>query len=406
VTRIHPSDLKNSNLPMPARYMQMYGRFWDVVSLAIFGFAAIVPIASNPDALTWREYGSAALSLAQGVLYFFAIARGQCPISRGRLSVYFIGGGLLWVISCMLTPITWWIGFTYFGQMFGLLPPIAVIPGTAVLVFLSALIIFDWQILGIDVGAAIGFFFQWLVGNVLYLFIYGISRTSRQRAELIQKLETAQKELEASRQRDAELAALRERERLARDLHDSLGHALVAMSVQLEAVQRLYKVDAEKASHQIDELKNITRASMDELRRSLAGLRAPGLGERTLRAALQTLCNDVGQRARLDIHLDVDERVDALSPIQAEALWRAAQESFTNVERHADARTISLQIIVEGRAVLLTIQDDGRGFPPDAENQNGHFGLRGIRERVEGLGGTLTLTSNHGSRLDVSLPLL
>lgn len=406
MTQIHPSDLKNTSLPMPARYMQMYGRFWDVVSLVIFGFAAIVPIASNPDALTWREYASAGLSLAQGALYFFAIARSGWPLSRLRLAVYFIGGGLLWVTSSWMNPITWWLGFTYFGQMFGLLPPIAVIPGTAIFVFISALTAFDWQISQITIGAAVGFFFQWVAGNILYLFIYGISRTSRQRAELIQKLESAQRELEASRQRDEELAVLRERERLARDLHDSLGHALVAMSVQLEAVQRLYKVDAEKASHQIDELKNITRASMDELRRSLAGLRAPGLGERTLRDALQTLCKDVGQRARLEIHAEVDERVDALSPVQAEALWRVAQESFTNVERHADARKVSLQIRVEGRAVSMTIQDDGRGFPSDAENQNGHFGLRGIRERVEGLGGTLTLTANHGSRLDVSLPLL
>ena len=95
---------------------------------------------------------------------------------------------------------------------------------------------------------------------VLYLFIYAIIRTSRERAKLITKLETAQKELELARQRDTELATLQERERLARDLHDSLGHTLVALSVQLEAVQRLYKVDPERASAQVDELKTLTRA--------------------------------------------------------------------------------------------------------------------------------------------------
>jgi signal transduction histidine kinase len=290
--------------------------------------------------------------------------------------------------------------------MFGLLPPQAVIPGTALVTFFVALIISDWRVAEINIGAAIGFFFQWLGGNMLYLFIYGIGRTSSQRAELIQKLESAQRELEASRQRDEELAVLRERERLARDLHDSLGHALVAVSVQLEAIQRLYKVDPEKASHQIDELKGLTRASMDDLRRSLAGLRTPGLGERTLRDALQTLCKDFGQRARLEIHAEVDERVDALSRAQAETLWRVAQEAFTNIQHHAAARKVNLQLRVEARSVSLTIHDDGRGLPPDAENQSGHFGLRGIRERVEGLGGSLTLTNSDGSRLDVSLPLL
>jgi signal transduction histidine kinase len=401
----HTSDLNNSNLPMPARYMQMYGRFWDVVSLLIFGFAALTTLAAQ-DTLTWREYASAGLSVAQGVLYFFVIARGGWPLSHQRLAVYFIGGIALWLLSCWLTPFTWWLGFTYFGQMFGLLPPLAVISGTAVVTVFVALIISDWQFSQINIGAAVGFFFQWLGGNVMYLFIFGIARTSRQRAELIRKLESAQRELEAARQRDTELATLRERERLARDLHDSLGHALVAVSVQLEAIQRLYKVNPDQASHQIDELKNLTRASMDDLRRSLAGLRAPGLGERPLREALQSLCVDIAQRTKLEIHCDVDERANTLAPAHAETLWRAAQEAFTNVERHANARHVQLILKIETHTVLLTFHDDGRGLPPDAENQIGHFGLRGMRERVEGLGGTLTLMNNDGSRLDVSLPLL
>ena len=399
------SDLSNSNLPMPARYMQMYGRFWDVVSLLIFGFAALSTLAAN-EALSWREYASAGLSVAQGTLYFFAIARGGWPISRQRLGLYFAGGVALWLLSCWLNPFTWWLGFTYFGQMFGLLPPLAVIPGTALVTFFAAFIIADWQFSQINLGAGIGFFFQWLGGNVLYLFIFGIARTSRQRAELILKLESAQRELEAARQRDAELAALRERERLARDLHDSLGHALVAVSVQLEAVQRLYKVDPEKASLQIDELKTLTRASMDDLRRSLAGLRAPGLGERHLRDALQALCMDIGGRAQLEISCSIDEDADTLSPAHAETFWRVTQEALANIERHAAARRVDVRLELEAHTAALMIQDDGRGLPPDAENQIGHFGLRGMRERVEGLGGTLTLRNNNGSCVDVRLPVL
>ena len=220
-------------------------------------------------------------------------------------------------------------------------------------------------------------------------------------------MEAAQKELELARQRDTELATLRERERLARDLHDSLGHALVALSVQLEAIQRLYKVDPEKASAQVDELKTLTRASMDDLRRSLAGLRAPGLSERRLSEALQTLSVDLGQRAHLQIHCHIAEGADGLSITHAEALWRVAQEALANIERHAVARTVQLQLAIESNAALLSIQDDGRGLPPDAEKQPGHYGLRGMRERVEGLGGTLTLTGNgNGSRVDLNLPIL
>lgn len=406
MNQIHSSDLNDSNVPMPARYMQLYGRFWDVVSLLIFGFAAIAVLAAHAGALTWREYAVAGLSILQGILYFFSITRGGWPMSSQRLAVYFIGGVGLWLLANWLNPFTWWLGFTYFGQMFGLLPPLAVIPGTGIVTFFVVLIISDWKFSEINIGAVVGFFFQWVAGNVIYLFIYGISRTSRQRAELIQKLESAQRELEAARQRDAELATLRERERLARDLHDSLGHSLVTLSVQLEAIQRLYKVDPEKASHQIDELKHLTRASMDDLRRSLAGLRAPGLGERQLSEALQTLCVDVGGRAHLEIACSVDANANTLSLAHAETLWRVAQEALVNIERHASARHVTLTLKLEAHAVSLTISDDGRGLPPDAEQQNGHFGLRGMRERVEGLGGMLTLSNHNGSTLHASLPLL
>ena len=176
----------------------------------------------------------------------------------------------------------------------------------------------------------------------------------------------------------------------------------------MEAIQRLYKVDAERASAQVDELKNLTRASMDDLRRSLAGLRTPGLGERHLSEALQTLSVETGQRAHLEMKCHVAEGVDGLSPAQAETLWRVAQEALANIERHAAARNVQLQLDIESNAASLSIKDDGRGLPPDAEKQPGHYGLRGMRERVEGLGGTLILTSNGsgGSRVDVRLPIL
>lgn len=407
MTETRPSHLANSKLPIPAQHFELYGRFWDVASLLIFSLATAAVLITNANELTWREWMVAALSIGQGLLYFFCITRSDWPISRRNLALYFVGGVCMWGLACWLDPFTWWLGFTYFGQMFGLLPLQAVVPGTAIVTFLIALITSDWNLRQIPLGAAIGFTFQWLAGIALYLFIYNIIRTSGERAKLIASLEAAQKELELARQQDAELATLQERERLARDLHDSLGHALVAMSVQLEAIQRLYKVDPEKASAQVDELKNLTRSSMDDLRRSLAGLRTPGLGERRLSEALQTLSVNMGQRTHLEIQCRIAEGADGLLPAQAETLWRVAQEALTNIEHHADARTVQLQLDIESNAALLTIQDDGRGLPPDAEKQTGHYGLRGMRERVEGLGGTLTLTGNgDGSRVEVKLPIL
>lgn len=407
MTETRPSHLADSELPIPAKHFELYGRFWDVASLLIFSLAAVAVLIANANELTWREWAVAVLSFAQGLLYFFCITRGGWPISHRNLALYFVGGVCMWALACWLNPFTWWLGFTYFGQMFGLLPIRAVIPGTAIVTFLIALITSGWDLRQIPLGAVIGFTFQWLGGMTIFLFIFGIIRTSGERAKLITKLEAAQKELQLARQRDAELATLRERERLARDLHDSLGHALVALSVQLEAIQRLYKVDPEKASAQVDELKHLTRTSMDDLRRSLAGLRAPGLGERRLSEALQTLSVDLGQRAHLQIHCHIADGADGLSLTHAETLWRVAQEALANIERHAAAHNVDLSLGIDAQHATLTIKDDGRGLPPEAENQPGHYGLRGMRERVEGHGGTLTLTGNgSGSRVDVKLPIL
>lgn len=407
MTDPRPSHLADSDLPMPARYLRLYGQFWDIVSLLAFGLAAASVIGAHSDALTWREIVAAGLCLVQGGLYFFVVSRCDWPISGWRLALYFFGGPLLWVLACWLNPFLWWLGFTYFGQMFGLLAPRAAIPGTVALVSVMVFIVSDGKIADISIGTVVGFAFQLLAGIAFYLFIYGIMRTSRERAKLINKLEAAQHELEQAHQRNTELATLKERERLARDLHDSLGHALVTISIQLEAIQRLYKVDPERASAQVNELKGLTRASMDDLRRSLAGLRTPGLGERQLSEALQALSVETGQRAHLEITCHIAEGADQLSPAQAEVLWRVSQEALANIERHAAAHKVQLRLEVEAQTARLSIRDDGRGLPPDAEKQPGHYGLRGMRERVEGLGGEFTFSSNgQGSRVDVKLPIL
>jgi signal transduction histidine kinase len=193
---------------------------------------------------------------------------------------------------------------------------------------------------------------------------------------------------------------------MARDLHDGLGHSLVALSVQLEAVQRLYPVDPARASAQIDDMKRLTRDSMAELRRTLDALRTPGLGDQSLREALESLCAALATRSGIEVSWVVGDDVD-LPPAVAEAVWRVAQEALANVERHAVATSARLVLETQPDAVVLTVSDDGRGLPPDAETRPGHYGLRGMRERVEGLGGTLTLSANrHGTVVQARLPVV
>jgi len=296
----------------------------------------------------------------------------------------------------------------YLSQMHLLLPPRVAISATPVLFGMFFGLISGWDVSRLPRDVVVQISIVWTVCAIVFSYARHIGQTSRERAGLIAELQAAQRALEVARQRDAELAALRERERLARDLHDSLGHALVALSVQLEAVQRLYAVDPARASAQVDAMKDLTRASMAELRRALEGLRAPGLGDRSLQQALDALSCEVGARTGIEVRCQVAAGADALGPAVSEALWRIAQEALTNVEKHAHARHVQVCVELAPHAVTMRISDDGCGLPPDAASRSGHYGLRGMRERLEGLGGTLTLHSNgqRGTLVEACLPII
>jgi signal transduction histidine kinase len=394
--------------PTSPKIMRAYGNFWNIMALLMFGLAALSVLYNDWGALTWQHWAQFGLIVGQGLLYLVAIALRGWPIQARWLALYFVGGLTLWALTGLFDNSYWWLGISYFGQMFGLLPPRVVIPGTFLIDVLLVLQIARWDVANITSGMLMGFGFQWLGGMAVYLWIGSIIRTSEERGGLVAKLEAAQRELQAAREKDVELAALRERERLARDLHDSLGHSLTTITVQLEAIQRLYRVDAERGEAHVEELKALTRRSMDELRRSLDGLRAPGLGERKLNEAVQALSVEVGRRAALEVVCRVPPQADALSPAMQEVVWRVAQESLTNIEKHARARRVELQLDLQPNATTLVVKDDGVGILPMAEFQRGHYGLRGMRERVEGLGGTLVLTTPAagGTRLEVHLPVI
>lgn len=242
----------------------------------------------------------------------------------------------------------------------------------------------------------------------LILFLGRMVVTSAERGKLILELEAAKRELERARQRDAELAVLQERERLARDLHDSLGHSLVTLTVQLEAAQRLLATDPVRTGATLTEMQKLTRTSMEDLRRSLANLRAPGLGDRPLTEALRALCADAGKRSNVSVECELSQGADRLPPVVAEVVWRVAQEGLTNAEKHAQARRVQITLAMQPNEVRLQVSDDGLGLSPDAENKPGHYGLRGLRERVEGVGGTFMVTSpgSRGTLIEARVPMI
>jgi signal transduction histidine kinase len=398
----------DDHMPLPARQMQIYLTFWHFVYLGLMILLLWDTWAEFGRGETWRAGLLTALALTQAGLYVWSFVLNNIwPLPAWRIGLYFGVSVGLWLLEWRLSPDWQWFGMTYFGQMLGTLPPAAAVPGSLFIFGLVFIASPDLNLANLRPEQVIGPLIGWSASMVLYFFIFYITRTSEKRGELVAELRAAQAELVAARARDAELAALRERERLARDLHDSLGHALVAISVQLEAIQRLYRVDPERAAAQVDTLKAATRAATDELRRSLAGLRTPGLGDRPLDEALRTLAVDTGRQHDLDVTCQVEPGSRRLAPAAAEVLWRVAQEALTNVARHAQARRVEVALTFTPASAQLRVQDDGRGLPEDtaALVGAGHYGLSGLRERLAAVGGTLSLSDEGGVTVTAQVPL-
>ena len=399
----------DERFPLPTKQYRWYVLFFHVLTLGSLAGSLVYILWNAFGDLGWREVIVSALLLAQIGIYLGIMIFGrQWPLPRNRLLLYFAVNLAIWLIEYWLAPEVYWLVFAYLGQMFGLLP--ARYPITVTL-FVSAILYARDSAWGSREGShsalLLGTLAVWAMLVVFMLFINHLTQTSQERGRLISELQAAKHQLELAQQQEAELAVLRERERLARDLHDSLGHALVTLSVQLEAIQRLYRVDPESASQQVDEMKVMARSSMDALRRAIVGLRAPDLADRALGPALQALCVDFAERTGLDVTCQVDDPANDLRPAVAEALWRITQEALTNVEKHAEAGSVSVALMCEPDAVALRIVDDGVGLAEGAELLPNCFGIRGMRERVEGLGGTLAVRGGpSGTAVDAQLPVI
>ena len=205
----------------------------------------------------------------------------------------------------------------------------------------------------------------------------------RQRAQA--RLRLADEEIER-------LAALAERERIARDLHDLLGHTLSLIVVKAELAARLAEREPARAGDEMRDVERIGREALTEVRAAVVGYRAQGLhGE--LEGAKRAL-------AAAGVEVTVEADLPALSIAYKSALALALRESVTNVVRHADARHATILIGIEGSSVVLEVTDDGRGGSgPEGA------GLTGMRERVAALGGAVQRDGASGMHVRVTLPV-
>jgi signal transduction histidine kinase len=195
-----------------------------------------------------------------------------------------------------------------------------------------------------------------------------------------------------------QLAITRERNRLARELHDTLAHTLSALAVQLEAVDALWSIKPDQAHARLDKSIEMTRSGLTETRRVLQDLRASPLEDLGLTSALHNLVTSSAARAGLELDLHIAPRLDNLSPDIEQAVYRIAQEALANVANHAKARHLTVQLRRFDARLALTVSDDGSGFVTPPANGDGthRLGIKGMRERAELVGGRLEVESQPG----------
>jgi len=209
----------------------------------------------------------------------------------------------------------------------------------------------------------------------------------------------ADEKLRAAQEENITLAAVAERERIARDLHDVLGHTLSVIVLKAELAGRLIPIDPARAIAEIADVERTSRSALAEVREAIGGYRARGLAAE-IEAAHITL-----QAAGVALIAESDSaRTAALTPKEETALALALREAVTNIVRHARATSCSLRFVTEAGQRCLIVEDDGEHVLEREGN-----GIRGMRERVESIGGHFTLergiAQNRGTRLTLDLPL-
>jgi signal transduction histidine kinase len=196
------------------------------------------------------------------------------------------------------------------------------------------------------------------------------------------------------------LAISRERNRLARDLHDTLAHSLSALTVQLEALRTLLANDPSAAQVAVDDLLIIARRGLEESRQAIQALRTDRVETLGLSAALRDMLKAFQERTGVQTDLSTAGEEAVLTTEEARQLFLIAEEALTNIERHAAAQHVSLRLACGADRVDLVLHDDGIGFdsasvPPD------RYGLTGMGERAAMLDAELKVNSHPGSGTEV-----
>ncbi|HWI63530.1 MAG TPA: sensor histidine kinase [Symbiobacteriaceae bacterium] len=217
-------------------------------------------------------------------------------------------------------------------------------------------------------------------------------------------LERAHRQLQESAASQQHLAVLEERQRLAREIHDSVAHGLTALVVQMQAARKLMDRDPARALETVARCEEMAREALQETRRAVRALHPSGLEQQSDVEALKRLARDYGIATNMQVEVRADVGALAMPPSSArlEQLYRIFQEALTNAHRHGEAKNVTADLSVSGTILTMTIANDG--LPPT--NLDPGVGLKSMAERIHSIGGEIAyIPGGVGLTIQVTVPV-
>ncbi len=304
------------------------------------------------------------------------------------------------------------IVFLFFMQVAQFSVSIGAWPGGVVLsLFSLAASMGVLKAYGASNESLVSFGSQFLTG-MIFVLVFTIlvlrAEQEKSRAEgLLRELQAANLELKAAQQKEKDLAIAEERMRMARDIHDGLGHHLTVLSIQLQAADKLVERNPQAAAEAIQTSRSEVKAALEEVRRSVGMMRQSPEESQPLDLMLKTLVQDFDEHTGLKASFECEGTPYELDAFAHQTLFRAVQESLTNIQKHGKGvKHIQVRLDYLPETVKLAVSDDGEKPDIDAAGQAG-FGLQGLKERVDQLGGIFCCGPGElrGFEVSVSIPL-
>jgi signal transduction histidine kinase len=400
-----PAEAGSLHQEVPQQWMLFWHGAFYVSLIVATGLAFTLGASTFQQSLVLCS-----LSLALGIWYIGCLLK-SIEYWRGRVLFtwgYLLIGWIIWTGLITESPIYLFVLFGLYPQLFVFLRLPWNIVGACILLGISL-----WsQVTGQgnwNVGVVI--LLSWPASIGLGLFIEALIRQSRERARLLHELQATRHELAlAARQ----AGIMQERQRLARDIHDTFTQGLSSIVMQIEAMDATLSTNDTKGRLRLSQVGRIARENLAEARRLLWALQ-PEIPERaSLPEMLPPLAERWTEESGVKVGVTITGQATSLRPEIEVTLLRATQEALANIRKHAQANSVVLTLSYMEDIVALDIADDGIGFDPHClpapllGETSGRFGLKALRERIEQLEGTFTLESTPGlgTTIAVALPSL